>query len=66
MERSEDAPRAPTFLIGAAAAACVIVLFAGVLGALAAAMNRDWSGTGLCLLATGLTAGLVLNAVFRR
>jgi len=66
MNAPDAAPRAPSFLMGAAAAACVIVLFGGVLAALAAAMTADWAGAGLCLLATGVTAGLVLNAVFRR
>ncbi len=66
MNAPERAPRTPAFLLGAAAAACVLVMFAGILGALAAAMVSDWTGVGVCLLATGLTSGLVLNAVFRQ
>ena len=54
------------FLVGTAAAACLFVIFGGVLAAVLMLLLRDWSAMSLCLIAVGGTAGLVLNAALRQ
>lgn len=43
----------------------VLVMFLGLIGGVGALGRRDFTGAGLCLLASGLTAGLLANAVLR-
>jgi len=59
-------PRSPNLLLGAAAAAAIITIFAGVIAIVLFLLLQQWVPLGLALIAVGGTAGLVLNAVLRR
>ena len=52
-------------ILDVAIVAAVLVMFLGIVGAAGAFARRDFTGVGICLLATGLTAGLIANAVLR-
>jgi hypothetical protein len=58
--------RSPNRLIGAAAVAAIITIFAGVGALLVFFLLNEWIALALSLLAVGGTAGLVLNAVLRQ
>lgn len=74
MPRSQPEPaipesvrtRGPNLLIGAAAVAALIALFAGVSAIVLFFLLHEWIALALALLAVGSTAGLVLNAVLRQ
>ena len=58
--------RGPNLLIGAAAVAAIITIFAGVSAILVFFLLNEWVALALSLVAVGGTAGLVLNAVLRQ
>lgn len=61
-------PRAPDrvhSLVGASTIACVLVGVVGLGAAVVAWGDNDWQGGGLCLLASAVAFGLLLNALLR-
>ena len=61
-----DADSKTAFLLGASYIASILVMFAGLVLALMAALSQDYLAAGMCLLAVGATGGLALNAYLRR
>ena len=58
--------RAAPSILNLSIAVSAIVMLGGLAGAVVAAWKWNMSGVGACLLAAGVAAGLVQNAVLRR
>jgi hypothetical protein len=52
-------------ILGLAIAVAALVMILGVAGAAFALIRQDFGAAGVCLLAAGLTAGLLVNAILR-
>lgn len=52
-------------ILGLAIGVAALVMIGGVLGGALALVKLDFSGAGMCLLAAGVAAGFVANAVLR-
>jgi hypothetical protein len=57
--------QAPPRILGLAIAMSAVAMLLGIAGGIVALTRMDFVGAGVCLLATGVSAGLVLNAVLR-
>ena len=65
---NQNAPQdKPTPLPGLAALGCLVAGAAGLITGLAAAMDtQEYTGAGLCLLASACAFGFLANALFRK
>ena len=52
-------------MVGFLTIAGMITGCVGLIGAVLAFLNADWTGTGLCLAAAALAFGLLANALLR-
>jgi hypothetical protein len=53
-------------IIGLAAAGAAVIGVASFIAALFPFFNGDYAAAGLCLIAAGISFGLLANAVFRQ
>ena len=60
---SPSETKAQPRILDLAIAVAAIVMVLGILGGVLAMIKLDFGAAGMCLLAAGLTAGLLANAV---
>lgn len=66
MDDKKPAPRDRVYgLIGAVVMACVVVGTVGIVAAIFAAGKSDWTGVGVCLLASSIAFGALFNGMTR-
>lgn len=62
---SPSETKAQPRILDLAIAVAAIVMVLGILGGVLAMIKLNFSSAGMCLLAAGVTAGLLANAVLR-
>jgi hypothetical protein len=60
-----DKNNLPTALVGISLIGCAAVGILGIIFAVISVLSLDWIGAGVCLTASGLSFGLLVNAVLR-
>jgi len=62
----DDGHKVSQTIIGLAAAGAALIGVVSLIAALFPFFNGDYAAAGFCLIASGISFGLLANAVFRR